>query len=449
MSDESNQPASSFQELLAAGDLAQLNAQLRAALLDDAARFVDRLDEEHLAEVLDHLDGELMAGILTQLPDSRGAELLQRMSPTAAATALRQLPSNDQVDLYGGLGEQAAAILAAMPAEAAQHMLRLSTYAEGTAGGLMTSEFLTYRQRQTVAEVIDDLRAKAERYARFDVQYAYVLDDDGRLVGTLRLRDLLLLSTDLSIRQAMNDEPQVVSAADTLDQLERRFDRLKYLALPVVDDDRRLLGVVLSSDVEEALADRSERTYLLMSGLLGGEELRSMRWKVRVGRRLPWLAVSLLLSTVAASVIGWYDETLAAVFPLAVFLPVISGVSGNAGNQSLALSIRELSLGLLEPHEFGRVVAKELLVAAANGLAIALLLGSIAYAWQGSPTLAAVIGIAILSSTMLAAILGGVIPLALKRIGWDPALASGPILFTTVDLCGFLFTLMLADWVLA
>jgi magnesium transporter len=433
---------------LAAGELDQLNQSLRALPIDDAARWIDRLDDAQQGEVLNRLQPELVAALITQLPPGRGASLLETMEPAAVAGALRHLPSNDQVDLLAELPEKKGDILAAMPVEAAQRLVRLLTYPEGTAGGLMVNEYLTYHAGLSVAEVIDDLRANAERYARFDVQYAYVLDEQARLIGTLRLRDLLLMSLEQPIQQAMIQNPQTITAETTLDQLQRKFDRLGYLGLPVVDEERRVLGVVLRNDVEEALADRSERTYLLMSGLLGGEELRSMRWTHRIARRAPWLAVSLLLSTLAASVIGWYEETLAAVIALAACLPVISGVGGNAGNQSMALSIRELSLGLIEPDEFAWVIGKEALVALMNGLLMAILLGTIVVVWQRNLTLGFVVGLAILASTVLAAVLGGVVPLALRRLGWDPALASGPILFTTVDLCGFLFTLTLADLIL-
>jgi magnesium transporter len=217
----------------------------------------------------------------------------------------------------------------------------------------------------------------------------------------------------------------------------------------VVDKAGKLVGVVLRVDIEEAFSDRAERGMLLASGVLGGEEFRSMSWSERVVRRAPWLVTSLLLSLIAASVIGWYEDTLAAALALAVFLPVISGMGGNAGNQALAVSIRELSLGLVQPKEFLWVVLKEASVGLANGLLLGLGVALVCYGWQRSVRLSSVVGLAIMANTLVAACLGGVVPLLLKRFHLDPALAASPILAAITDLFGFLFALTLADLLLA
>jgi magnesium transporter len=213
----------------------------------------------------------------------------------------------------------------------------------------------------------------------------------------------------------------------------------------VVDAADRLLGVVLVTDIEEALAERSDRRMLLASGVWSGEEYRSMGWISRVLRRIPWLAVSLLLSLAAASVIGLYEETLKGAIALTVFLPVISGMGGNSGNQALAVSIRELSLGLVQPREFLWVVGKEAIVGMVNGLILGVAIAGVCLLWQGNARLSFVVGTAIVLNTQLAACLGGILPLALKRWKLDPALASGPILAAITDLCGFLVALVLAD----
>ena len=173
-----------------------------------------------------------------------------------------------------------------------------------------------------------------------------------------------------------------------------------------------------------------------------------MTWASRVMRRAPWLGVSLLLSLVAASVIGWYQETLSAAIALAIFLPVISGMGGNSGNQALAVSIRELSLGLVQPQEFLWVVLKEVTVGLTNGLLLGLSVATLCFAWQGSARLSVVVGAAIALNIVVAACLGGIVPLVLKRWRLDPALASGPVLAAVNDLCGFVFALVLADLLL-
>jgi magnesium transporter len=173
-----------------------------------------------------------------------------------------------------------------------------------------------------------------------------------------------------------------------------------------------------------------------------------MSWTSRVLRRAPWLVVSLVLSLAAASVIGWYQETLAVAIALAVFLPVISGMGGNSGNQALAVSIRELSLGLVQPQEILWVVLKEISVGLTNGLFLGLAVATICFAWQRNIRLSVVVGAAIALNTLVAACLGGILPLLLKKCRLDPALASGPVLAAVNDLCGFLFALVLADLLL-
>jgi magnesium transporter len=276
-------------------------------------------------------------------------------------------------------------------------------------------------------------------------QYAYITDADKRLVGVLRLRDLLLLERHESIRQAMTSAPQRLPSNASLDELSRFFDRHSFFAVPVVNAEDRILGVVLRVDVEEAVSERADHRMLLMSGILVGEESRSMRWTDRLVRRGPWLAVSLLLSLTAASIIGWYEDTLAEVIALAMFLPVISGLGGNSGNQALSISIRELSRGLVKPEEFAWVAGKEAALGLVNGVLIGSALGLISFVWQRDIKLSVVVSLAIGANTVAAACLGGILPLALKRLGWDPAVAAGPILFTVVDLFGFLMALTLAD----
>ena len=259
-----------------------------------------------------------------------------------------------------------------LPSETATRVRHLSQYRADTAGGLMVAEFLVYRQDLQVADVVDDLRSHARKYSRLDVQYAYITDDSDRLIGVLRLRDLLLLDRNDPVRAAMIPDPLRLGPDTPLDDLLRFFDRHPFLSVPVVDSNDRLLGVVLRVDVEEATSDWADRRMLLMSGVVGGEESRSMPWSSRVLRRAPWLCVSLLLSLAAASVIGLYQETLAAAIALTVFLPVISGMGGNSGNQALAVSIRELSLGLVQPQEFVWVVLKEASVGLTNGMLLGL-----------------------------------------------------------------------------
>lgn len=426
-------------------DASGLTEWLAALPPGEAKRLVTRLDINEQAQLFELLPLADAALLLQELTIAQVAAVLLELPTETAAALVAAFPSNEQADLVGELKSAAEPILAALPLDVAQRVRKLSEYHADSAGGLMIAEFLAFPESASVEDAIEDLRANAARYARLHAQYAYVVDDAQRLSGVLRLRDLLLVERQVALREIMTREPLRVPADMPLDDLLRLFDRHPFFGLPVVDAANRLLGVVLATDVEEALADRSDRRMLLASGVWTGEEYRSMNWTSRVLRRFPWLAVSLLLSLAAASVIGLYEETLTAAIALTVFLPVISGMGGNSGNQALAVSIRELSLGLVHPREFLWVAGKEAIVGLVNGLILGAAIAGVCLVWQGNGRLSFVVGAAIVLNTLIAACLGGILPLALQRWKLDPALASGPILAAITDLCGFLVALVLAD----
>jgi magnesium transporter len=432
-------------DLLQNRDASGLAEWLAALPPGEAKRLATRLDIAEQALLFESLPLADAALLLQELTIAQAAAVLLELPTETAAALVAAFPSNEQADLVGELKSAAEPILAALPLDVAQRVRKLSEYHADSAGGLMIAEFLAFPESALVEDAIEDLRTNAARYARLHAQYAYVVDDAQRLSGVLRLRDLLLVERQVALREIMTREPLRVPADMPLDDVLRLFDRHPFFGLPVVDAANRLLGVVLATDVEEALADRSDRRMLLASGVWTGEEYRSMNWTSRVLRRFPWLAVSLVLSLAAASVIGLYEETLTAAIALTVFLPVISGMGGNSGNQALAVSIRELSLGLVQPREFLWVAGKEAIVGLVNGLVLGAAIAGVCLVWQGNGRLSFVVGAAIVLNTLIAACLGGILPLALQRWKLDPALASGPILAAITDLCGFLVALVLAD----
>jgi magnesium transporter len=307
---------------------------------------------------------------------------------------------------------------------------------------------VAYRAEDRVSHVLNDLQVNQETYRDYHVQYLYVVDRRGRLVGVLRIHDLLFAFRDAVVGSFMIPQPLHVEAGAGMDELLQFFDDHKLYGVPVVDSERRLVGVVLPEDVEEASRKRADRQFLGLSGIVGGEEFRTMPVMVRSGRRLSWLSINIVLNVIAASVIALYQDTLAAVIALAVFLPMISDMSGCSGNQAVAVSMRELTLGLLRPNEFMRVVAKEVGLGAINGLALGALLGGVAMLWKGNAFLGLVVGGALTANTILAVTLGGCLPLLLKWLKLDPALVSGPILTTVTDMCGFFLVLSLATMAL-
>ena len=239
-------------------------------------------------------------------------------------------------------------------------------------------------------------------------------------------------------------DPVAVQVDTTLDELADFFDHHAYLGVPVIDANRRLVGVVRKFAVAEAWGERQDSTFLKTQGIVGGEEIRSMPLMRRSSRRLAWLSVNIVLNIIAASIIAVFQETLSSVIALAVFLPIISDMSGCSGNQAVAVSLRELSLGLIRPNEFLRVWLKEVAVGLINGVALGLMIAVVAFLWKGNAYLGFVVGLSLALNTLIAVSLGGVVPLVLQRFKVDPAIASGPILTTVTDMCGFFLVLGIA-----
>ncbi|MGI9519037.1 MAG: magnesium transporter, partial [Pirellulaceae bacterium] len=242
-------------------------------------------------------------------------------------------------------------------------------------------------------------------------------------------------------------DPLSVTTATPLPELHTLFTDHSYVGIPVVNSTGQLVGVLRRSDVEEAMAEAYADDFLKTQGIVT-EELRTMPTWLRARRRLSWLSINIVLNIIAASVIAMYQDTLQQVIALAVFLPIISDMSGCSGNQAVAVSMRELSLGLVSSGEVLWVWLKEISVGVINGLALGLLIALAALLWQGNPWLGVVVGFAMMANTVIAVSLGGTLPLIMKLLKLDPALASGPILTTITDICGFALVLGGATMVL-
>jgi magnesium transporter len=415
----------------------------------EAVHAISHLSDMDQSRLLKALPRRVAARLVDDLPEVQAARMLERLPSADAAAIVSEMPSNELADVIGHLSEvEASAILEAMPADEAEDTRRLMSYPPDSAGGLMITEYLAYRDHLTVGDVLDDLRSHAGRYRRFDVQYAYVVSMLGKLVGVLRLRDLLLSSPQEPLSRVMIRDPLKVRDTDRLEALEHFFDRHSLFGVPAVDKHDVLVGVVRNADVEQAAEERSNRSFLKFMGIVGGEELRTMPLRVRSMRRLSWLSVNIVLNIIAASVIAMHQDTLSAVIALAVFLPIISDMSGCSGNQAVAVSMRELTLGFIKPGELWRVLGKEAAVGVINGIVLGMLLGLVGWAWQGNWVFGAVVAAALAINTVVAVSFGGSIPLILRGLGQDPALASGPILTTITDMSGFFLVLSLAGTVL-
>lgn len=416
---------------------------LEALTSSEALREVLALKTDQRDWLMALLPAGAAAELVEEATPETAVDLVERLDPVRAALIIDELNSDIQADVIGEMDEEEAeAILAVMDVEDAADVRRLSEYDPDTAGGLMTSEAFTFTENQTVGAVLRSLASDDEDLERYNGQHPYIVDAQGRPVGVVSLRNLLTAKRGSELRDIMV-QPMTVAVTADLDELQDLFNDNPFLGFPVVDADGRLAGVVSRTALDAAVLERAETGSLRLQGIVG-DELRSMPTRIRSWRRLTWLSANIVLNIIAASVISAYEQTLAAVIAIAVFLPMVSDMSGCSGNQAVGVTMRELSLGLVRPFDVARVWFKEISVGAINGLVLGILIGIVAWAWKGNPWLGLVIGLALALNTMIAVSIGGVVPLMLKRLGQDPAVASGPLLTTITDMAGFFLVLSLA-----
>lgn len=432
------------------GGAGEVVATLSAMSPSDQSLALSRLSEVDRVQVIETLQSEDAAELIAFLPEVQAAEVMAELSPDTAAAIMHEMPSDEQADVLGDLAPaDANAILEALPKTEADAARELSAYDDDVAGGMMVREMLQFAPEMTVAEVIEHLNEHADTYSDFDVRYAYVCQrDTHRLLGVLPMQNLLFVKRNVTLAELMINDPLSVSAETPLDELVDFFDAHAFLGVPVVDEAGVLQGVLHREAVQYQETRTAENDYLKSQGIVGGEELRTMPLWLRAKRRLSWLSINILLNIGAAFVIASFQDTLQAVIALAVFLPIISDMSGCSGNQAVAVSMRELSLGLVRPNEMLRVWFKEASVGLINGLVLGLLVAAVALAYGGNLYLGLVVGLALFANTLVAVSIGGIVPLLLKRFNFDPAVASGPLLTTVTDMCGFFLVLGLATLML-
>ncbi len=389
------------------------------------------------------LNAESAAKLIRLIPDSEVTEVFSNLPLIDSVQIMAEFDTHAQVEILNDLDEEKSEqILNSMTQTNAQQLRIIRQYLPDTAGGMMNTETLTFRPQETVGKVLRTLIDKKEEHDSDFKFYPYVVDAHNRLLGVLSILKLLGEATSKPIATLMV-APTSVHVAQPIEELTHIFDETNYFSLPVIDNDGILVGTVFKDDVFEKRQETSDSNALKSQGLIE-EELRTMPVLLRSRRRLAWLSVNIVLNMIAASVISVYEQTLSAVIAIAVFLPMVSDMSGCSGNQAVAVSMRELSLGLIRPKNMMRVWFKEMSVGIINGIALGILIALVAWVWKGNPYLGVVIGIALALNTIIAVSIGGTIPLFLKRFGVDPAIASGPLLTTVTDMVGFFLVLSLA-----
>jgi magnesium transporter len=425
------------------GEHSELEAFVEAIGPSEAFRALLRLSPEERELVLTTLSPTEAAEIMEEIPREHAAHIIEQLSVSDAASIVSEMESAEQADVLADMEEEEAeAILAKMTPKNAADARELIRYPRDVAGGLMVTEYLAYPETAVVRDVLDGLSDWVEKRPEEDA-HVYVLSPSGKLIGGIDLRGLVLSRRATPLSEIVKP-PRFVSVNFTLDDLDNLFECHQLTAVAVTDDNQKLLGVLRRDDLTRALQERADADYLKSQGIVGGDEIRTMPVLTRTRRRLSWLSLNILLNIIAASVIAMYEDTLSAVIALAVFLPIVSDMSGCSGNQAVAVSMRELSLGIVKPYEAARVWLQEVSVGLINGTVLGCLIGIAAWLWKGNPFLGLVVGVALAANTLVAVSLGGTVPLLLKRMKVDPAVASGPILTTVTDMCGFFLVLSLA-----
>ena len=437
--------------LLGAGDgrgLAAFIRRLPPAETSLTITYLHEEDQDRFWKLLISADGELAADLVEHFPDDYAEDLLGDMDLDVAARFLDRIDSDDQYEILSRLDEELAEqIMSRMAAVEARDVERRLQYDRFSAGGMMMTEILVYPANHPRQQIVNDLRKNYERHRSYEHRYLFEVNPDGTLAGTIPMRKFAYAPMEADRKTLYSRRIESVQATTLLDDLRATFDRVDHSVLPVVDERGVLVGAITRAAIQEAVAKRQEEQLMQFGGLISGEELRIMPFGGRCLKRLSFLLPSIALSYLAVSVIALYEPVIHELTILAVFLPMVANLSGAAGNQAVAVSIRELTLGLIDKDHLGRVLAKEVLLGFLNGLAVGTALGGITWLMrpEGDWGLPAVIMASYTGSSVVAVCVGGSLPLLLKRLGVDPAMLSSPMLTTLTDMASFFFVLSLAS----
>ena len=404
---------------------------LRRLSTDEAAELLRRLMlRRAAAEPLGEMEPEDSAELLQHLDQRQASEILSRMDPDDAVDLLEELPSSVQDALLSGLSREDAEVLS-----------DLLSYGSDTAGGLMTPEFVALTTDMTAETAISLLRRRVEEAET--IYYVYATDGDGHLLGVVSLRDLALARPETRLDTLLERDVIAVSVTSDVEDVARMFGRYDYFALPVVDDENTLLGIVTVDDVLDVIRSEATEDIYGLEGVPSHERV-DLRWTASWSMRLPWLYLRLLTAMAGAVVVGLFEEMIAKVAALAVLMGVIAGQGGSAGMQTVTILTRAMALGELERGSGCRLLAKELLLGAINGLLIGATVGAVMYVWKGQLMLGVAAFLAMLLNLIVAGAMGVMIPLGVRFLGKDPALVSGILLTTVTDVVGFGFVFLLA-----
>ena len=420
----------------------------------DFAEIVEDLTDEQKSDLFELLSDEEAALVIQEMEDIDQVDLFQLLSKTRASGILREMSTDDAADLLADLPEDDAKELLTLIDEDAEELRGLLRYPEDSAGGIMTTEYISFPENMVVEEAIRRLRQIAPEAET--VYYVYVVDDESQLIGVLSLRELIASSDGTRLAEFMRKN--VLSVPVDMDQEEvaRLVSKYDLLAVPVVDERNRLLGIVTVDDILDVLEEEAtEDIYRRVgAGELDNVDLVDASVRSIIGKRLPWLIITLFGGLLSGSVIGFYEHTLQTVVALAFFIPVIMDMGGNVASQSSTVFVRGVATGDIGSGERWGYFFREIRVGLTMGIicgvtvAIATTLAARLGMWQMSPqfisALGFTVGTAMFTTVTLGAVIGTLVPLLFSQAGIDPAYAAGPLVTTIKDMTGLLIYFYIA-----
>ncbi|WP_249316713.1 magnesium transporter [Bacillus sp. FJAT-50079] len=410
----------------------------------DQAQFFFKLEPENRIKIYHYLSPAELAEFLEviNIEEFNFKDTLAEMEPRYAADTLASMFTDNAVDVLNTLEkDQAASYLTIMDKEAAHEIKGLLHYEEYTAGSIMTTEFVAISANQTVRSAMYILKNEAPKAET--IYYVYVVDDESRLVGVISLRDLIITNDDTMISDIMYDRIVSISVGADQEEAARQMRDYDLLALPVVDFQNHLLGIITVDDIIDVIDEEASDDYSKLAGVSDMDTMDRNPFTA-AKKRLPWLVILLFLGMFTASLIGRFEATLEQVSILAVFIPLIAGMAGNTGTQSLAVAVRGIATGELEEASKLKLIIREAGTGLITGTICGLLVWVIVYIWKGEFFLGFLVGVSILASLFVATMAGSLVPLVMHKLKIDPAVASGPFITTMNDITSILIYFGLA-----
>jgi magnesium transporter len=409
-------------------------------------------DHEEYREILGKIPDDIRGEVLLELPDKLKEEAIAHYSTDQLAQAVEALDSDDAAELIENIVDvdegKSEAVYEQLAEEDREDIDKIRSYDDAQAGAWMQTELFEATLDETVQQAINRLKRLKEEDEIENVHQLYIVNDEHRLIATVALEDMILLDFDLTFREQLATKDfRVVNATDDIDEVASIFEQYDVAVLPVIDNDSRLVGRITSDDIYDVIEERATGQIYNLAGVNDEvEQEEDIRGIFK--NRANWLFINLLTAILASAVIGLFDSTIAAFVPLAVLMPIVASMGGNAGTQTLTVMVRKMALGEIEFGSARPAFFKEMTVSLLNGLLFSVVMGVIAWGWFHIPLLGVVIGLAMIINLFVAGFFGATIPLALRRLNIDPAVGSTVLLTTATDVCGFFAFLGLAKIIL-